>query len=46
MNEIITESPSLSNNNNISNSISNMISKKSFNMDNSNFDSFNWQQII
>ncbi len=45
MNEIITESPSLSNNN-ISNSISSMISKKTFNMDNSNFDSFNWQQII
>ena len=47
MNEIITESPSLSNNNNnISNSISNMISKKTFNMDNLNSDSFNWQQII
>ena len=42
MNEIITETPSLSNNN----SISSMMSKKTFTMDNLNIDSFNWQQII
>jgi len=46
MNEIITETPSLSNNSNISNSISSMITDSTPNVNNSISDSFNFQQVI